>query len=61
MDFIVFVIVIFALVVVFIVEHKQKMANLEFEEKVYRMRQQFFDAHKAGEKKESKTYGNPEK
>jgi len=46
MEIIVFAFLILIYIVVCLIEHKQKMEHLEFEEKVYRLRQQFLDAHR---------------
>lgn len=54
MDLIAVALLILIYIVVCLIEHKQRMEDLEFQERLYKLRQQFLDAHRDNdtEKKE---------
>lgn len=54
MEIIAFAFLILIYIVVCLIEHKQRMEDLEFQERLYKLRQQFLDAHREDdtEKKE---------
>ena len=49
MEIIVFAFLILIYIVVFLIEHKQKMEHLEFQQRLYKLRQEFLDAQRNDE------------